>query len=155
LALAVMVALALQLSVAAVANPQNENKPAPAKKARKPKKKASGGTASIPTGTQNCLNRLATLAAQEPLPSYAGAPEPIINNGMLWNDPKAKCAATDQAQREKLSDLATAWHQKDAAKVRSTLQELGAAAEETPAPAMKPKPHRKAKKSAGAANKNG
>ena len=158
MAFAVMVALASLLSVAALANPQNANKAAtPAKpKAHKRKKVAASASAGIPTGLQNCLNRLATLAAKEPFPSFEGQPEEIINNGMLWNDPKAKCAVTDQAQREKLFDLATAWRLKEADKVRSGLQEMGATA--TPAAEMAParKPHRKpAKKSAGAANKNG
>jgi hypothetical protein len=83
----------------------------------------SGG---VPTGSENCLNALAQMAASDPLPDYEGRPSQIINNGLLWNDPKSKCAVTDETQRGKIFDLATAWRMKDTAKVRSLLSELGA-----------------------------
>jgi hypothetical protein len=108
------------------------------------------------------------MAAADPLIDYEGHPSEIINNGLLWNDPKSKCAVTDEAQRKKLFELATAWRMKDASKVRSMLQEMGAtgsgsgaeaapaaeAASDQPAPApRKPRKIRKAK-SAAAANTN-
>ena len=80
----------------------------------------------VPSGVENCLNHLAQMAAADPLIDYEGHPSEIINNGLLWNDPKSKCAVTDQTQREKIFDLANAWRMKDAAKVRSLLSELGA-----------------------------
>jgi len=99
---------------------------APAKK--RPKKKAQGKT-GIPKGTQACLDRLNEIASAEPLPEYGGQAEKIINEGLLWNDPKSKCSiGSDQALRSKVSAVVTAWRQKDAGKVRSLLQELKSAA---------------------------
>ena len=80
----------------------------------------------IPSGVENCLNHLAQMAAADPLIDYEGHPSQIINNGLLWNDPKSKCATSDQTQRAKIFELSTAWRMKDAAKVRSLLTELGA-----------------------------
>lgn len=80
----------------------------------------------VPMGSENCLNALAQMAAADPLPDYEGRPSQIINNGLLWNDPKSKCAVTDETQRGKIFDVATAWRTKDASKVRSLLSELGA-----------------------------
>jgi hypothetical protein len=84
--------------------------------------------AGVPMGVDNCLNHLAQMASGDPLIEYEGHPSEIINNGLLWNDAKSKCAVTDQAQREKIFELATAWRMKDASKVRSLLTELGATA---------------------------
>ena len=80
----------------------------------------------VPTGVEACLNHLAQMAASDPLIAYEGHPSEIINNGLLWNDPKSKCAVTDAAQRTKVFELANAWRMKDATKVRSLLSELGA-----------------------------
>ena len=80
----------------------------------------------VPSGVENCLKHLAQMAASDPLIDYDGHPSEIINNGLLWNDPKSKCAVTDQTQRGKVFELANAWRMKDAAKVRSLLSELGA-----------------------------
>src|SRR5205085_9001958 len=143
MAVAVVVALAAELSVAALAYQGNANKAAaPAKKARaKKRKKPMSHVAAIPTTPQDCLNRLATLAAREPLPAYEGEPMKIVNEGLLWAT--GKCAVTDQAQRLKLADLANKWRMKDAAAVRSALQDLGGTASvDTGAMMRTPRPRR-------------
>jgi hypothetical protein len=129
MAVAVVVALAAEFSGAALAYQGNANtSAAPAKpKARKRRKPMSHAMA-MPTTPEGCLNRLATLAAKEPLPNYEGEPSKIINEGMLWTDGKAKCPVTDQAQRLKLLNLANKWRMNDATGVRSDLQGMGATA---------------------------
>ena len=92
---------------------------------RKPGKRMMAG---VPMGVENCLNHLAKMAAADPLIDYEGHPSEIVNNGLLWNDPKSKCAVSDEGQRKKIFELANAWRTKDAAKVRSLLQEMGATA---------------------------
>jgi hypothetical protein len=83
----------------------------------------------VPNGVENCLNHLAQMAAADPLIEYEGHPSEIINNGLLWNDAKSKCSlGDDQDKRKKVFEIANAWRTKDAAKVRSLLQELGASA---------------------------
>lgn len=127
MAVAVVVALAAEFSGAASANQENANKPAaPAK--RKTKKKRVKAMAAIPSTPQDCLNRLAKLAAKDPLPGYDGEPSKIINEGLLWTGEKAKCPVSDQAQRLKLFELANKWRMNDAAGVREILQGLGATA---------------------------
>jgi hypothetical protein len=65
------------------------------------------------------------MAAKDPLIPYEGHPSEVVNNGLLWNDPKSKCSVgSDENMREKVFDLASAWRMNDAAKVRSILQEL-------------------------------
>ena len=129
LGLAVVVAVALVFEVSAItsANQENANMAAPAKprkkRMRKPGNKMMAG---VPMGVENCLNHLAKMAAADPLIDYEGHPSEIVNNGLLWNDPKSKCAVSDEGQRKKLFDLAQAWRMKDASKVRSLLQEMGA-----------------------------
>ncbi len=92
-------------------------------------RRAQRARTGIPTGVQNCLDRLIEIAAADPLPSYEGQPEQIINDGLMWNDEKSKCSiGTDQALRLKVSELANAWRMKDAAKVRSHLTEIKQAA---------------------------
>ncbi|MEN3333568.1 MAG: hypothetical protein V7641_2933 [Blastocatellia bacterium] len=151
MAVAVVVALAAEFSVAALAFQGNANKSAaPAKPKAKKRKKPMSHAAAMPTDPQACLNRLATLAAREPLPSYDGEPSKIINDGMLWS--QGKCMVTDQAQRLKLVDLSNKWRMNDAAGVRAALQEMGATAEAAPAPKMRT--HRPAKRKAKAANTN-
>ena len=144
-----VVALVLQASAQAVA--QNANKPAarkakPAaaakntnssaaassaaaaeKPARKPVRRAKKTHAmkGVPSGVGNCIKHLSEMASADPLIAYEGHPEEIINNGLLWNDPKSKCSVgSDDNMRKKVSELAMAWQMKDAAKVRSILQEL-------------------------------
>jgi hypothetical protein len=99
-------------------------KPVAAKPAKKKKKKAPA-MAGVPSGVENCIKRLQQLAEKDPLPDYDGQPSKIVNEGLLWNDPKAKCSvAGDEAKRNKVVEMATAWRMKDAAKVRSLLSEL-------------------------------
>jgi hypothetical protein len=180
LAVVVVVALAFEVSSVTFANQENANMAA----AAKPRKKRARKTgqkrmmmSGVPMGVDKCLSHLAQMAAADPLVDYEGHPSEIINNGLLWNDPKSKCAVTDEAQRQKLFELANAWRMKDAAKVRSMLQEMGAsgsgsgaeaapAAEATPAadtttdqPAAAPRKTRRTRKpartkSAGTANTN-
>jgi hypothetical protein len=83
----------------------------------------------VPSGVQNCIDHLIKMAENDPLIDYEGHPSEIINNGLLWNDPKSKCSiGSDASLRLKVSNLATAWSMKDAAKVRSLLQEIKSAA---------------------------
>lgn len=127
MAVAVVVGLAAESCFAALAYQGNANKPAAAAKPKaKKRKKPASHAMAMPTDPQGCLNRLATLAARDPLPAYEGEPSRIINDGLLWSS--GKCAVTDQAQRLKLSDLANKWRMNDAASVRSSLQEMGATA---------------------------
>jgi hypothetical protein len=168
LGLAVVIAVALVFEVSAItsANQENANTAATAKprkkRVRKPGKKMMAG---VPMGVENCLNHLAKMAAADPLIDYEGHPSEIINNGLLWNDPKSKCAVSDEGQRKKIFELAKAWRTKDAATVRSLLQEMGATAssgaEAAPATAaeggqmMAPKPKRKrARKPAATSTQN-
>lgn len=101
--------------------PAAEKKPA-AKKRRPKKTTAMKG---VPSGVPNCIKHLSEMASKDPLPAYEGHPEEIVNNGLLWNDPKSKCSVgSDENMRKKIADMANAWRMKDAAKVRSILQEL-------------------------------
>ena len=145
---AAIIALALQASPQAIAQ-GNANKPAPAKKAkpaaaknanaapapaaapaakpaaaRKPVRKKKPAMAGVPSGVANCIKHLSDMAAKDPLIAYEGHPEEIVNNGLLWNDPKSKCYASDDGMRKKIADLAVKWRMHDAAAVRSILQEL-------------------------------
>ena len=149
---AAILLLALQASPQAIAQ-GNANKPAPAKKAKpaatkpaatapaqtaapaekpaaakKPvrrKKPKANAMAGVPSGVANCIKHLSQMAAKDPLIAYEGHPEEIVNNGLLWNDPKSKCSVgTDDGMRKKVADLASKWRMHDAAAVRSILQEL-------------------------------
>ena len=150
------VGLMCEASAQAVA--QNANKPAAARKAKpakkapeakpaaaatpapaataekpmakpKPKRKASMAMSGVPNGVPNCIKHLAKMAEKDPLINYDGHPSQIVNDGLLWNDPKSHCSvASDEAMKKKVVDLATAWRAKDSATVRSLLAELGSAA---------------------------
>ena len=149
---AAILLMALQASPQAIAQ-GNANKPAPAKKAKpaatkpanaaapaqaatpaekpaaakKPvhRKKKPAAMAGVPSGVANCIKHLSEMASKDPLIAYEGHPEEIINNGLLWNDPKSKCSVgSDENMRKKVADLAGKWRMHDAAAVRSILQEL-------------------------------
>jgi hypothetical protein len=149
---AAIIALALQASSQAVAQ-GNANKPATAKKAKpavtknantaapaqtaapaaakpaakKPvhRKKPTNAMAGVPSGVSNCIKHLSEMASKDPLIMFEGHPEEVVNNGLLWNDPKSKCSVgSDENMRQKVFELANAWRMKDAARVRSILQEL-------------------------------
>lgn len=130
--------------------------------AAKPKtthKKAHGGAAmkGVPSGVPNCVDHLIKMASTDPLIAYEGHPSEIINDGLLWNDPKSKCSVgSDQGIRDKVQAVALAWNLKDAAKVRSLLEELksatGGMATETPKPAKRK--HSSTKKATATGNKN-
>jgi hypothetical protein len=149
---AAIIALALQASSQAIAQ-GNANKPAAAKKAKpaatknanaaapaqaatpaaKPAaakkpvahKKKPAAMAGVPSGVGNCIKHLSEMAAKDPLIAYEGHPEDIVNNGLLWNDPKSKCSVgSDDNMRKKVVELAGKWRMHDAAAVRSILQEL-------------------------------
>jgi hypothetical protein len=142
--LAVVVAFVCVCTFSALANPpqtpapaKSEQTMAPAKKmgGRKPKagkKTKAKVMRGVPSGVQACLDHLSQMAATEPMTPYEGHPEEIINNGLLWNDAKSKCSiGTDAQLRLKVGTLATAWRQKDAAKVKSLLEEIKSAAPKT------------------------
>ncbi len=146
-----IIALALQASPQAIAQ-GNANKPAPAKKAKPaatknantaapaqaatpagkpaakkpvPRKKKPAAMAGVPAGAGNCIKHLSEMAAKDPLIAFEGHPEEIVNNGLLWNDPKSKCSVgSDENMRKKVFDLAGKWRMHDASAVRSILQEL-------------------------------
>jgi hypothetical protein len=72
---------------------------------------------------------LIKIAEKDPLVEYGGRAEKIINEGLMWNDPKSNCYVGDDINlRKKILDLANAWRAKDASKVRSLLQEIKSAA---------------------------
>ena len=167
LGLAVVVAAALVFEASAITsvNQENANMAAPAKPRKKRMRKPGNRMMTgVPMGVENCLNHLAKMAAADPLIDYEGHPSEIVNNGLLWNDPKSKCAVSDEGQRKKIFELASAWRMKDASKVRSLLQEMGATssggAEAAPAATeggqmMAPKPRRKrARKPAATSTQN-
>ena len=128
------------LGVPAVANAgtiqAEQMKPAePAKaqkaKAKKPraKKGASMRMAGVPKGVQACLDHLVKMAEKDPLMDYEGHPSEIINGGLMWNSPESRCSLGDNLDlRKKAADVAAAWRRKDAATVRSLLQELKSSA---------------------------
>jgi hypothetical protein len=148
----VILALVLQASSQAIAQ-GNANKPAATKKAPpkppqakpappaaagdtaataakpkpkpKPTPKAANAMVGVPKGVPACINHLTQMAAKDPLIEYDGHPSDIVNGGLLWNDAKSHCYVADESTRKKVVELAGAWRSKDAAKVRSLLQELG------------------------------
>jgi hypothetical protein len=100
-----------------------------AKPKPKPRPKKKAAMAGVPRGVPNCIKHLSQMAAKDPLIDYDGHPSEIVNNGLLWNDPKSHCSiASDEAMKKKVVDLATAWRKKDATQVRSILGELEASA---------------------------
>jgi len=151
-----ILALVLQASPQAIAQGNSNKKAAPAKKvppppppkaaaapaaagqetmAAKPKpkprkkRKPSMAMAGVPMGVPACLQHLTKMAEKDPLIDYDGHPSEIINGGLLWNDPKSRCSiASDEATRKKVVELSVAWRAKNAATVRSILQDLSATA---------------------------
>ena len=100
-------------------------------KAKKPKAKKPGAMSmtGVPKGCQACLDHLIKMAAADPLIAYEGHPEEVLNGGLLWNSPESKCSlGADIELRKKGLALSIAWRKKDAAAVRSLLQELKSAA---------------------------
>ena len=94
--------------------------------------RAQRARTGVPTGVQNCIDRLIEIAAADPFPAYEGQAEQIINDGLLWNDEKSKCSiGTDAALRSKVAEAGNAWRMKDAAKVRTLLGEIKQAAPQT------------------------
>jgi hypothetical protein len=107
--------------VKALQNQAGEKKPTKPRRAR--------NTRGIPKGVQACLDRLIKIASADPLPPYGGQAEQIINGGLLWHDAKSRCSiGEDQSLRLKVAEVVKAWRSKDAAQVRSLLQELKSAA---------------------------
>ena len=135
-------AVCVLLGVSAVANAgtnQDQMKPAesaqtmaPKKaKAKKPRAKKAGAMAmtGVPKGVQTCIDHLIKMAEKEPLMEYEGHPSEIINGGLMWNSPESKCSLGDNLDlRKKAAEVSVAWRKKDAAAVRSLLQELKTAA---------------------------
>jgi hypothetical protein len=111
------------------ATPATETPAAEATPRRRTRRRTQRGGAmghrGVPTGVQNCIDHLIEMASADPLVAYEGHPSEVVNNGLMWNDPKSKCSVgTDPSLRLKVSNMATAWTLKDAAKVRSLLQEI-------------------------------
>jgi hypothetical protein len=95
----------------------------------RPKRKGAATMAGVPHGVPACIKHLSQMAEKDPLINFEGHPSEIVNNGLMWNDPKSHCSiASDDATRKKVAELANAWRMKDGAKVRSLLEELGSAA---------------------------
>lgn len=119
--------LALPESTQAAAAPQQPAPSAPAQaRRRRPRPRAPQG---VPKGVQNCIDALIQIAEKDPLAEYEGRPEKIINEGLMWNDPKSNCYVGDDINlRKKILDLANAWRAKNASSVRSLLQEIKSAA---------------------------
>jgi hypothetical protein len=126
-------------------------------KAKKPAHKRAKETYGIPSGVGACVAKLDEWASKDPLPPYEKGPDQVINNGLLWNDPHSKCSVgTDQAVRNKVFAVATAWQQKDSAGVKQALADLkGSVPAETPMEPKKPRRHHAAGTGKGkSANKN-
>ena len=110
------------LQAATAPAPQPPTKSSQAKKRGARSSRAMRG---VPTGTTACVEQLIRMASTEPMTAYEGRPSQIINDGLLWNDPKSKCSVGDDpALRLKVSQVATSWRQKDAEKVKQQLEEL-------------------------------
>jgi hypothetical protein len=125
--LSFLVAVVLGLGAAMAANAQTEEKPmmATKKKVKKGGKKGSARGPMAAKGPSDCVDWLISWAEKDPLINYEGKPEDTINNKLLWSDAKSKCyVGTDQGLRNKLLEVANAWRKKDAATVRSKLQEV-------------------------------
>ncbi|HLG18064.1 MAG TPA: hypothetical protein VJH03_26720 [Blastocatellia bacterium] len=104
-------------------------KPAPTAKPKPRPKKKVQAMRGVPKGVGACLDHLVQMASADPLIDYAGHPEEIVNNGLLWNNPKSRCSiGSDAALRKKVLDMAAAWRRKDSASVRSLLAEIKGAA---------------------------
>jgi cobalamin biosynthesis Mg chelatase CobN len=89
------------------------------------RRKGAKAMRGVPHGVSACIEHLLEMAkAGEP---YEGHPREIINNGLLWNNPKSHCAVTDQSLRKKISDAATYWQLKQMDKVISLLEEVKSA----------------------------
>ncbi|HWN98222.1 MAG TPA: hypothetical protein VNS63_03025 [Blastocatellia bacterium] len=96
-----------------------------AKPKPKPKRKPSTAMKGVPNGVPNCIKHLQKMAEKDPLIAYDGHPSEIVNDGLLWNDPKSHCSvASDAAMKQKVVQLANAWRAKDASTVRSLLADL-------------------------------
>ena len=142
--LAVVVTFVCLCTFSALASPRQTAAPAKTEQTMAPTKKATGQKPKsgrktkdkvmrgVPAGVTACLEHLSQMAATEPMTPYEGHPEEIINNGLLWNDAKSKCSiGTDPQLRLKVGNLAKAWRQKDAATVKSLLEEIKSAAPKT------------------------
>ncbi len=109
---------------------QQETTPAPQKaRRRRSPRRGSQMMKGVPKGMDKCLAHLSEMAAKDPMTPYEGHPEEIVNNGLLWDDPKSKCSiGSDADLRRKVFDMATAWRMNDSAKVQSLLEEIKSAA---------------------------
>jgi hypothetical protein len=113
-------------------------------KAKKPARKHPKETVGVPSGVGACVAKLEQLASKEPMTPFEKGPDQIINNGLLWNDPHSKCSVgSDQAVRNKVFAVATAWQQKNSSGVQSALADLKSSVPaEAPAEPKKPRRHR-------------
>ena len=107
-------------------------KPAEKKKSGKAKTKSAKSMKGVPKGIKACLEHLTQMASTDPMTPYAGHPQEIVNNGLLWNDPKSKCSiGSDPALRLKVTEMAKAWQEHNAEKVKALLDEIKSAAPQT------------------------
>jgi hypothetical protein len=127
----------------------NANTAAKAKKHSAPKHHSE--TVGIPSGAGNCVAKLEQLASKEPLTPYEKGPDQIINNGLLWDNPHSKCSVgSDQAVRNKVFAVATAWQKKSADELKTALADL-----KNSVPAVTEPEHKKPRRHHTAAAKTG
>jgi hypothetical protein len=147
--------LAIELTPAAMAQ-GNSNASTGNKTTHHRRARAKGkGMHGVPHGVAECIEHLQKMAQADPLIPYEGHPQEVINNGLLWNSPKSHCSVGDNQQlRDKIVSVATAWQQKNAASVRSLLDEAKgmAPAGSDEGGAKKAAPHRRTKRKASNAN---
>src|SRR5215467_6649668 len=94
-ALLVTTMLAIEITPAAAmaqnSNASTGNKTTHHRRART-KGKAMRG---VPHGVGACNEHLQQMAQADPLIAYEGHPQEVINNGLLWNNPKSHCSVGD------------------------------------------------------------
>jgi hypothetical protein len=156
LLMALLVALAVEVSPAAMAQGNSNSQGSSTKSSGKMKHKRAHAKAAvgIPNGAAHCVAKLEQLAGSQA--QYEAGPSKIINEGLLWNDPKSKCSVgSDQALRNKILDLATAWQLKDWSKVQSLLPEIKSAVPAASASTEAAPHHRRTKhRTASSGNSN-
>jgi|GEM_PF-4584821 len=80
--------------------------------------------AGVLNSISSCIDMLVEVASIDPQISFDGRPAEIINNGLLWNDPRSDCSINNDSTRRMLLDVAIAWCLRDAEKVRKLLEEI-------------------------------
>ncbi|MCI0489125.1 MAG: hypothetical protein L0229_21240 [Blastocatellia bacterium] len=97
--------------------------------AQRRRRKPMSAMKGVPKGVDKCLEHLIEMASEDPFPAYEGHPEEIVNNGLMWNDPKSKCSIGDNHDLKlKIIEMSKEWRMKNAERVRSLLEEIKNAA---------------------------